>query len=161
MCLICALSDSILIFLGVVGFSKIIHQFPLILVIAKYFGAAFLFFYGIRNFYSALKNNTALHPSDIEKTSLLKIISICLALTWLNPHVYLDTVILMGSIAVSFKEHTYWFALGAISSSWLFFFSLGYGAQLLLPIFKKKNAWQILDTLMGLMMWSISISLLI
>lgn len=160
-CLICALSDSILIYLGVMGFSKIVIDFPLIVSIAKYFGAAFLFLYGLRNFYSAINNNSALNPSEIEKDSLLKIIGMCLAFTWLNPHVYLDTVILVGSISVQFADHLYWFAAGTIFSSWIFFFALGYGARVLLPWFKKASSWRILDVLVGLMMWAIATKLLI
>ncbi|ENX36226.1 hypothetical protein F889_00385 [Acinetobacter colistiniresistens] len=160
-CLICALSDSILIYLGVTGFSKIVVDFPLIVTIAKYFGAAFLFFYGLRNFYSAIKNSSALNPSDIEKDSLLKIIGMCLAFTWLNPHVYLDTVILVGSISVQFVDQLYLFAAGTILASWIFFFALGYGARALLPLFKKASSWRVLDVLVGLMMWAIATKLII
>ncbi|ENX62522.1 MULTISPECIES: LysE/ArgO family amino acid transporter [Acinetobacter] len=160
-CLICALSDSILIYLGVMGFSKIVIDFPLIVTIAKYFGAAFLFLYGLRNFYSAINNSSSLNPNEIEKDSLLKIIGMCLAFTWLNPHVYLDTVILVGSISVQFPDHLYLFAAGTILSSWIFFFALGYGARVLLPWFKKASSWRILDVVVGLMMWAIATKLLI
>ena len=160
-CLICALSDSILIYLGVTGFSKIVVDFPLIVTLAKYFGAAFLFLYGLRNFYSAIQNNSGLNPSEIEKDSLLKIIGMCLAFTWLNPHVYLDTVILVGSISVQFADQIYLFAAGTILASWIFFFALGYGARALLPLFKKASSWRVLDVLVGLMMWVIATKLLI
>ncbi|MGN5765218.1 LysE/ArgO family amino acid transporter [Acinetobacter calcoaceticus] len=160
-CLICALSDSILIYLGVTGFSKIVVDFPLIVTLAKYFGAAFLFLYGLRNFYSAIQNNSGLNPSEIEKDSLLKIIGMCLAFTWLNPHVYLDTVILVGSISVQFANQIYLFAAGTILASWIFFFALGYGARALLPLFKKASSWRVLDVLVGLMMWAIATKLLI
>ncbi|MFI8035167.1 LysE/ArgO family amino acid transporter [Acinetobacter sp. ABJ_C3_5] len=160
-CLICALSDSILIYLGVTGFSKIVVDFPLIVTLAKYFGAAFLFLYGLRNFYSAIQNNSGLNPSEIEKDSLLKIIGMCLAFTWLNPHVYLDTVILVGSISVQFAYQIYLFAAGTILASWIFFFALGYGARALLPLFKKASSWRVLDVLVGLMMWAIATKLLI
>ncbi|WP_312050335.1 LysE/ArgO family amino acid transporter [Acinetobacter courvalinii] len=160
-CLICALSDSILIYLGVTGFSKIVVDFPLIVTLAKYFGAAFLFLYGLRNFYSAIQNNSGLNPSEIEKDSLLKIIGMCLAFTWLNPHVYLDTVILVGSISVQFADQIYLFAAGTILASWIFFFALGYGARALLPLFKKASSWRVLDVLVGLIMWAIATKLLI
>jgi len=160
-CLICALSDSILIYLGVTGFSKIVVDFPLIVTLAKYFGAAFLFLYGLRNFYSAIQNNSGLNPSEIEKDSLLKIIGMCLAFTWLNPHVYLDTVILVGSISVQFADQIYLFAAGTILASWIFFFALGYGARALLPLFKKASSWRVLDVLVDLMMWAIATKLLI
>lgn len=160
-CLICALSDSILIYLGVTGFSKIVVDFPLLVTLAKYFGAAFLFLYGLRNFYSAIQNNSGLNPSEIEKDSLLKIIGMCLAFTWLNPHVYLDTVILVGSISLQFADQIYLFAAGTILASWIFFFALGYGARALLPLFKKASSWRVLDVLVGLMMWAIATKLLI
>ncbi|WP_037585881.1 LysE/ArgO family amino acid transporter [Stenoxybacter acetivorans] len=160
-CFTCALSDSILIYSGVAGFSEIIRGFPIIVDFAKYFGASFLFFYGAKNFYSALNNNESLIPSDIEKNSPYKILLLCLAFTWLNPHVYLDTIILIGSISIQFPNHTYLFGLGAMFASWVFFFSLGYGARVLLPLFKKTISWKILDFLIGVIMWSIAISLLL
>lgn len=160
-CFICALSDSILIYLGVTGFSKIVVNFPLILIVSKYFGAAFLFLYGLRNFYSALKSTSSLNPSDIEKDSLLKIIGMCLAFTWLNPHVYLDAIILIGSISVQFSDQLYLFAAGTILASWIFFFSVGYGAKMLLPLFKKTRSWKILDVLIGVTMWTIATMLII
>ncbi len=158
---ICALSDSILIYFGVTGFSKVIANFPLLLTVSKYFGAAFLFLYGLRNFYSAIKNSSSLNPSDIEKDSLLKIIGICLAFTWLNPHVYLDAIILIGSISVQFSDQLYQFAAGTILASWIFFFSVGYGAKMLLPLFKRATSWKILDVLIGITMWTIATMLII
>lgn len=160
-CFICALSDSILIYFGVTGFSKVIANFPLLLTVSKYFGAAFLFLYGLRNFYSALKSTSSLNPSDIEKDSLLKIIGMCLAFTWLNPHVYLDAIILIGSISVQFSDQLYLFAAGTILASWIFFFSVGYGAKMLLPLFKKAASWKILDVLIGVTMWTIATMLII
>ncbi|ENV36908.1 hypothetical protein F959_01716 [Acinetobacter venetianus RAG-1 = CIP 110063] len=160
-CFICALSDSILIYFGVTGFSKVIANFPFLLTVSKYFGAAFLFFYGLRNFYSAIKNSSSLNPSDIEKDSLLKIIGICLAFTWLNPHVYLDAIILIGSISVQFSDQLYQFAAGTILASWIFFFSVGYGAKMLLPLFKRATSWKILDVLIGITMWTIATMLII
>ena len=91
-CLICALSDSILIYLGITGFSKIVVEFPLITIFAQYFGALFLFIYGLKSFYSAFRKNTHLDPSRIEKANIYRVLGTCLAFTWLNPHVYLDTV---------------------------------------------------------------------
>ncbi|WP_404231152.1 LysE/ArgO family amino acid transporter [Acinetobacter venetianus] len=160
-CFICALSDSILIYFGVTGFSKVIANFPLLLTVSKYFGAAFLFLYGLRNFYSAIKNSSSLNPSDLEKDSLLKIIGICLAFTWLNPHVYLDAIILIGSISVQFSDQLYQFAAGTILASWIFFFSVGYGAKMLLPLFKRATSWKILDVLIGITMWTIATMLII
>lgn len=159
-CLICALSDSILIYLGITGFSKIVVEFPLITIFAQYFGAIFLFIYGLRSFYSAFRKNTRLDPSRIEKANIYRVLGTCLAFTWLNPHVYLDTVVLVGSISTNFTDELHTFAIGAILSSWIFFFSLGYGAKFLLPLFQNSISWKILDFLIGVIMWVIAINLL-
>jgi len=84
----------------------------------------------------------------------------CLALTWLNPHVYLDTVVLLGSISAQYDERLA-FALGAMSASFAFFFSLGFGARLLRPLFTSARAWQILDVVVGLTMWAIAAKLIL
>ena len=160
-CLICALSDAVLIHLGVMGFEKMIDRLPVIVILAKYFGALFLFCYGLRSFYSAITQDSVLKPSEIEKDALLKILGLCLAFTWLNPHVYLDTVILVGSISAQFSEQRYQFAIGAMLASCIFFFCLGYGASLLQPIFNQARSWRILDVIIGLMMWTIAVSLFI
>lgn len=159
-CFICALSDSILIYLGITGFSKIVVEFPLMTIFAQYFGALFLFIYGLKSFYSAFRKNTRLDPSRIEKANIYRVLDTCLAFTWLNPHVYLDTVVLVGSISTNFTDELHTFAIGAILSSWIFFFSLGYGAKFLLPLFQNSISWKILDFLIGVIMWVIAINLL-
>ncbi|OTG83463.1 amino acid transporter [Acinetobacter sp. ANC 5054] len=161
LCAICAASDSILILLGVLGFSQVIQTHPAIVDWAKYFGAAFLVIYGAQHFIQAVKSSGSLVPSENSETKLLKMIFICLALTWLNPHVYLDTVILIGSISTKFESTALHFAIGAITASWIFFFVLGYGARFLLPIFQNTKAWKILDFMIGLVMWGIAFSLLV
>lgn len=160
-CLICALSDSLLIFAGVFGFGETIKAYPWITQIARYLGAIFLLVYGLRSFYSAFTSQNVLVAQGKDKNSWLQAVLTCLAFTWLNPHVYLDTVILIGAISAQFPQDNTQFALGAIFASWLFFFTLGYGATLLRPLFANPNAWKILDILIGIVMWSIAISLLI
>ncbi|RZG79132.1 amino acid transporter [Acinetobacter sp. WCHAc060033] len=161
LCAICAASDSILILLGVLGFSHVVQSHPEIINWAKYFGATFLFFYGAQHFIQTFKTSSSLLPSENSESNLFKMILICLALTWLNPHVYLDTVVLIGSISTKFEKTAMYFAMGAITASWLFFFTLGYGARLLLPIFQNPKAWKILDFIIGVVMWGIAISLVI
>lgn len=158
-CLICACSDAILISLGVFGFGRIIQQYPLIVEIARYFGALFLFVYGLKSFHTAIKHNNSLQAQGQEHQQLGKIILICLAFTWLNPHVYLDTVILIGAISTQFTAK-YAFAVGAMLASFLFFFSLGYGAKMLRPLFANPKSWKILEVLIGIIMWGIALSLL-
>lgn len=159
-CLVCALSDALLIALGVAGFAKVVQRYPLVVTLASYFGAVFLFIYGLKSFYAAFTNNIGLTPSNINQHGLKPVLATCLAFTWLNPHVYLDTVVLMGSISVQFADKAAVFALGAMAASWLFFFSLGYGARLLLPLFRKPMAWRVLDAIIGVVMWVIGWSLL-
>ncbi len=160
-CFVCAFSDAILIALGVFGLDLVENSVPGIAVYAKYFGAIFLFFYGLRSFYSALKHNQILTPDEHQTQALWPTIMICLALTWLNPHVYLDTVILLGSISTKFGEYAHFFGFGAIISSFVFFFSLGYGASILRPLFAKPITWKVLDIIIGVIMWLIAYSLLV
>ena len=126
----------------------------------RYAGAAFLLVYAIRSIRSAFAGGNALQAEAHATTSLRASLLTCLALTWLNPHVYLDTVVLLGSISTRYAGWEPAFALGAITASFVFFFSLGYGARLLAPLFAKPVAWRILDGLIALVMASIGVSLL-
>lgn len=159
-CLICALSDAMLVTLGVSGFALIINNSPWIEPAARYGGALFLLIYGAKSFWSAYALNEQLLPSDNKNNSLYGVVATCLAFTWLNPHVYLDTVVLLGSISTQYVGHKVEFASGAVLASFVFFFSLGYGASVLTPIFEKPIAWKVLDFLIGCIMWGIAFSLL-
>ncbi len=159
-CLICAVSDALLIIMGVFGFSVIISTIPWIEPLARYGGALFLFIYGAMNFWLAFNSSEILNPADAKISSLSKIVATCLALTWLNPHVYLDTVMLLGSISTQYVGQKVEFALGAVTASFLFFFALGYGARILRPFFENPNSWKILDFLIGCIMWAIAFSLI-
>lgn len=158
-CLICALSDSLLILAGVFGFGQIISTQSGWVQIAQYFGAAFLFIYGAQHFYDAFKKRKTIDLAGKNPENFIKVILICLAFTWLNPHVYLDTVILIGAISTQFSESRVYFALGAIFASWLFFFSLGYAAKFLRPFFQDPKSWKCLDMSIGIIMWFIAINL--
>lgn len=159
-CFVCALSDAILISAGVAGFGTIVKQFPIIEVVARYGGAIFLTVYAFLSFKSALTKNHALRTHEQPTQPLFKVVSICLAFTWLNPHVYLDTVVLLGSISTQYHPNQGTFALGAVCASFVFFFSLGYGARLLAPLFEKPRSWQILEGLIGIIMLAIAFSLI-
>jgi len=158
-CAICAFSDSILISIGVSGFGVLVKEYPTIEQISRYAGAAFLLGYGMKSFYSAFTVEHHLESEGDATTSATKIAMICLAFTWLNPHVYLDTVVLLGSISTQFPESLFAFAIGAISASFVFFFSLGYGARILIPLFKKDIAWKYLEGFVGILMLSLAASL--
>ena len=159
-CLICAASDAILITLGVSGFGEIITEYPIIERLARIGGALFLFTYGVLNLYSAQTKTHALEPTKKIQKSKRKTILTCLGFTWLNPHVYLDTVVMLGSISTQF-ENTATFALGAISASFIFFFSLGFGASKLTRYFEKPRTWRVLENLIGILMIFLGITLII
>ena len=159
-CLICAASDAILITLGVSGFGEIITEYPIIEKLARIGGALFLFTYGVLNLYSAQTKTHALEPTKKIQKSKHKTILTCLGFTWLNPHVYLDTVVMLGSISTQF-ENTAAFALGAISASFVFFFSLGFGASRLTRYFEKPRTWRVLENLIGILMIFLGITLVI
>lgn len=161
-CLQCALSDALIIAIGVFGFGSIIENFPWALIAIKYIGSAFLIVYGFMHLRSAIKGGQSLiTEADVQKSSLKKVLLITAALTFLNPHVYIDTVFIIGSLATKYADTKIYFYLGNILASFLFFFSLGYGARLLQPIFRKPRAWQILDFIIFIVMVSIAISLLL
>ena len=159
-CLACALSDAVLITLGVTSFRQIAAFLPWLDPLMRFAGAAFLICYGARSLYSALRSSEALAVQEAGASGLRATLITCLALTWLNPHVYLDTVVLLGTISTRFTGHEVSFAAGAATASFLFFFSLGYGATLLRPIFLKPAAWRVLETLVALTMWMIAFKLL-
>ncbi|AWM81358.1 amino acid transporter [Gammaproteobacteria bacterium ESL0073] len=160
-CLVCAVSDAILISIGVFGLSFVIKFIPSLEWVVRYIGFAFLFCYGAISFWRAFTNHNALKVSEQSGRSLKSTVLICLALTWLNPHVYLDTVLLLGSIANQYSDGHGYFAIGAIGASFVFFFALGYGARLLKPLFTKPMSWRILDGLIGAVMWFIAVKLII
>lgn len=160
-CLICAVSDAILVIVGVSGFGIIVKESPWIETLSRYGGAVFLGFYAIKSFVAAFRASHSLAPAEEISSSLKKTVFICLAFTWLNPHVYLDTVVLLGSISTQFKAGKLLFAYGAVTASFLFFFSLGYGARILIPFFQKPVSWKVLDFVIGLVMMSIALSLVL
>ncbi|MCA1367132.1 amino acid transporter [Bradyrhizobium sp. BRP14] len=159
-CLACGLSDAVLITLGVTSFRQIAALLPWLDPVMRYGGAAFLIWYGAKSLYSAFRSSGALAVQETASSTFRATLVTCLALTWLNPHVYLDTVVLLGTISTRFPGHEVPFAVGAATSSFLFFFSLGYGATWLRPIFSKPASWRILETLIALTMWMISFNLL-
>ncbi|MDC5848672.1 LysE/ArgO family amino acid transporter [Vibrio europaeus] len=160
-CAVCAISDAFLISFGVAGFGAIVKQYPQIESVTRLGGAIFLAVYAFLSFKSAFTSHHGMSASNGSDTSLLKAVSICLAFTWLNPHVYLDTVVLLGSISTQYQPHQSLFAYGAITASFVFFFSLGFGARFLAPLFKKPKAWKVLEFLVGIIMSAIALSLIL
>jgi L-lysine exporter family protein LysE/ArgO len=159
--LACSLSDAALIALGVTSFRQIAVVAPWFVPAMRYGGAAFLIWYGARNLYSALRSSEALAASDVRASNLAQTLAMCLALTWLNPHVYLDTIMLLGAISTRFPSEQASFGAGAMTGSSLFFFALGYGATALRPIFASPVSWRALEALVALTMWTIAFKLII
>jgi L-lysine exporter family protein LysE/ArgO len=158
-CAVCAASDAVLIATGVAGFGMLVTAVPWLAPTMRFGGAAFLLFYGLRSLWSAWHNYAALNPSEDVRKSLGSTVLTCMAFTWLNPHVYLDTVVLVGSISTHYAGQRLAFALGAMTASMLFFFALGYGALLIRPLFADPRAWRVLDGLIGLTMLTLATKL--
>lgn len=158
--LLCSLIDALLIALGVGGLGSLIATNSFLIAVATWGGAAFLFYYGFRAFRRAFTASTLHIDDSFEKPNLQAVILTLLALSFLNPHVYLDTVVLIGSIGAQFPEsERIVFALGAMAASFLWFFALSYGAGFLEPLFRKPASWKILDVLIGCVMWTIAATL--
>lgn len=152
-CLVCACSDAVLIAAGVLGLGAVVKAVPMLETVTRFGGAAFLLAYGLGNLRRAWKapQGMAAQNMDGDARPLRPVLATCLALTWLNPHVYLDTVVLLGSVAADARAPL-WFGAGAIAASFAFFFALGFGARLLAPAFAKPKTWRILDGCVGLTM---------
>ncbi len=158
--LTCAISDALLILAGVAGFGALAATIPWFETVMRFGGAAFLIWYGALNARSAWRGGAALQTGQEARVALKPTLLTLLAITWLNPHVYLDTVVLIGSISAQYEDRIA-FGAGATLASFVFFVSLGFGARLLSPVFAKPAAWRILDVIIALTMWAIAASLLL
>jgi len=156
---ICIICDAIFITAGVAGFGSVIAASTTLSHWVAWGGAGFLFVYGLGSLRSALKGGR-LDTNDQAVRSLRAAIIATLAVTLLNPHFYLDTVVLLGSVSSQFQgDHRLYFWTGAVSASTLWFISLSLGGQMLAPLFRKQISWRILDTLVCATMWTIAGSL--
>lgn len=159
--LLCSIIDALMITAGVAGLGHIIEAFPTIKHVASFGGAAFLIWYGA----NALKASFVTKGMEMDHAqnadSLRKAILTTLGISLLNPHLYLDTVVLLGSISTQFEDaHRPWFGAGAVLASFIWFFSLSFGARLLAPIFSRPAAWRYLDRFIWLTMWSIAAAII-
>ena len=160
--LYCSISDTILIFLGIVGvsifFDNFIYKYSDFLFV---FSAIWLFSYGLIRFFSAIKSNSSFSIELEKKKDIFSTLSMLTVLTFANPHVYLDTIVLIGSISQQFSgNEKFLFGAGASLSSFIFFFSLAYGAKLIVPYMKNTSSWRILDFVIAIIMFVISFNLL-
>jgi L-lysine exporter family protein LysE/ArgO len=159
--LVCVVSDVVLIAAGVAGAGAVVQGRPGLLDAVRVAGAVFLTGYGVLAARRAWRPQT-LDPQDgAVPTSLATTLGTALALTWLNPHVYLDTVVLLGSSAQSHPGRQWWFAAGAALGSVAWFTALGYGARLLRPLFARPAAWRVLDAAIAVVMLALAASLLV
>ena len=156
--LICTLSDIALISLGVGGIGTIVRHAPQALEVFRWFGVAFLAIFALRSFRRATKPGS-LSPSEPTRTKVVPAILATLAFTFLNPHVYLDTVVLEGSIANQFGSMKWWFALGAAISSTIWFTSLGFGSRYASRLMSRPVTWRILDIAIGVIVSGVAVNL--
>jgi L-lysine exporter family protein LysE/ArgO len=156
---VCALSDAALIAMGVAGFGVASDAVPWIADAVRWAGVAFLLVYGALRFRAALQGGEALRPAAGEAVPLRRVVATSLLLTWANPHVYLDTVVLMGSISTQYAPHEVVFGVAAALGSLSFFTALGFGARLLAPVFARPAAWVWLEVGVGCTMWAIAAAL--
>ncbi len=168
---ICALSDAVLIVAGVAGLGALVRGFPGVVTAVAWIGGAFLVGYGLLAARRALRPGRLVAESAAAESgaagvgdgggggSLASSVLSCLGFTWLNPHVYLDTVLLLGSVAAGYGSARWMFALGAATGSLLWFSGLGFGARLLRPVFARPGAWRVLDLLIAATMLAMGVGL--
>ncbi|RWX75919.1 amino acid transporter [Neorhizobium lilium] len=161
LCFICALSDALLIAAGVGGLGTVISQSPLLISAVTLGGALFLGTYAVMAFRRAAKPGVLVAGAP-ESMALKPAVLACLAFTFLNPHVYLDTVVLLGSLSAAYHgAERAAYGLGAATASFAWFFGLGYGARFLAPVFARPAAWRILDVLIGIVMSMLALGLMV
>ncbi|MFT3797120.1 LysE/ArgO family amino acid transporter [Microbacterium sp.] len=160
---VCAASDAVLIVVGVSGLGLALHALPWLITVVRWAGFAFLLGYGLLAARRALRPSGAALRVDAAPTTtggrLVPVLATCLALTWLNPHVYLDTVFLLGSVASSYGDARWWFAAGAATASVVWFFSLALGARYLGRWLQAPRAWRVLDGTIAVVMIAIAVGL--
>jgi L-lysine exporter family protein LysE/ArgO len=157
--LTCALSDLLLILAGIGGLGALVTARPTAVTVIRWVGAAFLLGYAVLAARRAWRP-TALNPADRAPATLRATLLTCLALTYLNPHVYLDTVLLLGSVAQR-HPHRWLFGLGAAAASLVWFTALGAGAHRLAPLLARPTAWRVLDASIAVVMLGVATTLLV
>ncbi|KAJ56811.1 amino acid transporter [Actibacterium mucosum KCTC 23349] len=160
-CLFCAVSDAVLIAAGVAGFGAMVEAAPWLPLVMSLGGAAFLIVYGAMRFRAAWVGDYAM-VLEGKSMALIPALATCAAFTWLNPHVYLDTLGLVGAVSTGFEPgpQKWVFGIAAICASFTFFFALGYGARLLGPVMQSVATWRRLDAGIGVVMWLIAAKLI-
>lgn len=161
LCLFCATSDAVLISAGVAGFGWLVALAPWFPAVMTLAGAAFLVVYGALRLRAAFAGGAVLDGAGAPQ-GLREVLLTAAAFTWLNPHVYLDTLGLIGAVSTGFAgAERVAFGVAAVAASFVFFFSLGYGARALAPVMRRPRAWQVLDAGIGLVMWALAVGLVV
>lgn len=155
---ICAASDAILIFVGVAGMGAIVQSHEMVLTAISWIGAAYLFYFAFKAVRSAMRSEVLL-PTDGALPSRRSVLFAVVGFTWLNPHVYLDTVLLVGSIGSQFGDQRWIFAIGASLASVVWFVALGFGSQSAARIMSRPMTWRVLDIFIAIVMSTIAMSL--
>lgn len=155
---VCVLGDASLIALGIGGLGSILSNAHTILTAMRWLGALYLAWFAVRSFHAAWRGGQILEEGN--QPSRASIVLTMAAVTWLNPHVYVDTVMVLGTVSTQFAPHAWYFGAGALTCSTVWFSTLGFGARYLRPFFRSPRTWRILDLLVGLVVTSVAISLL-
>jgi len=161
-CAVCFICDALLITLGILGVGSILQKSPFFLNTLAILGAIFLFWYGFNSFFRAYKGDSHLHieQGTNKEQTVAKLMLTTLAITLLNPHVYLDTLVIIGGIGGTLgSEQKRWFLLGSLIASFVWFFGLGYASKKLIPLFENSKIWVILDSIIGVVMCWIAVGL--
>lgn len=157
---LCSAIDAFLIILGALGLGSFFNKAPKVLIVVTFMGGVFLAFYGIKSFLSAITASSYIQSNENKSSNLKMTVLSILALSLLNPHVYIDTVILLGGLSAKYPFYErISFVIGAFSASFIWFFSLSYGAAYLSKLFQSKKTWQVLDFSISLLMFFISYKL--
>lgn len=157
--LVCLLSDVLAITVGVAGFGVVLERWPSVLPIAQIGGGLYLLAFGVQSAMRAWRP-TGLSADSGSTMSVRRAVLLTLALTWLNPHFYLDAILMLGTVANSFGDQRWWFCAGALTASAVWFPTLGFGARALRGVFARPSAWRVLDSGIAVIMAGLGIGLL-
>jgi L-lysine exporter family protein LysE/ArgO len=157
---ICAVSDAVLILAGVLGLGVVVAAAPVAIIVIRVLGSAFLIVYGLFAARRAIRPGALVVSGGVTSTGLRVAVGSAVALTWLNPHVYLDTVLFLGAVAnQQGAMERWWWTGGAIAASFVWFSALGFGARLLRPVFARRAAWRVLDAVIAVVMIALGVRL--
>ena len=154
--LICAAADTTLIALGVGGLGALISALPWLLTLMRWLGVAYLLWFGFNTAKAVFGSDYLDSTGEVKRLSLRQAVTTALMLTFLNPHVYLDTVIFLGSIGNQFGSQRWWFVAGAAAGSWLWFSGIGFGAQFASKLMARPIFWRVLDSVIAVIMFALA-----